>query len=116
MRYLAGLAFFAAGLIAGFILAAGWGRKALPDRRRLEIARPRPDAVPRPVSLSDLTAIRGIGQVYQNRLRDAGIATYRQLSEADPGELRQLLDLQSWQRADMKSWIRQAGDLADRGP
>jgi predicted flap endonuclease-1-like 5' DNA nuclease len=112
---LAGLVFFAAGLIAGFILATGWCRKALPALRRPEIARPRPDPVPSRVSPSDLTAIRGIGRVYQNRLRDAGIATYRQLSEADPGELRRLLDLQAWQRADLKSWIRQAGDLADRG-
>lgn len=115
MRYLAGLAFFATGLIVGFILATGWGKKALPLHRRPLTAQPRTDAALRSVPLSDLTAIRGIGQVYQSKLRDAGIVTYRQLAEADPGELRRLLGLQVWQRADVESWIHQAGDLMDRG-
>jgi predicted flap endonuclease-1-like 5' DNA nuclease len=115
MRYLAGLAFFATGLVVGFILATGWGKKALPVHRRLVPVRPRPDAALHSDSLSDLTAIRGIGQVYQSKLRDAGVTTYRQLAEADPGELRRLLDLQVWQRADVDSWIQQAGDLLYRG-
>ncbi len=63
----------------------------------------------------DLTVIKGIGPVYQWKLRDAGFNTYKQLSAADPDQLRRMLDVKTWQRVNVESWIQQARDWAGRG-
>lgn len=55
-----------------------------------------------------LVRIRGIGPVYQRKLREAGINSFAELAAADPGELRQALGIKSWQRVDIDSWVRQA--------
>ncbi len=60
----------------------------------------------------DLTVIKGIGPVYQWKLRDAGVDTYQQLAAADPAQLRRKLDIKEWQRTDIESWIEQARDWA----
>ncbi|GAB4527822.1 MAG: hypothetical protein Kow0063_03460 [Anaerolineae bacterium] len=62
----------------------------------------------------DLTVIKGIGPVYQWKLRDAGFNTYRQLAAADPAQLRRMLDIKNWQRVNVESWIEQARDWAQR--
>ncbi len=62
----------------------------------------------------DLTVIKGIGSVYQWKLRDAGVSTLKQLSTADPDQLRRMLDVKNWQRVDVESWIEQARDWAQR--
>lgn len=62
----------------------------------------------------DLTVIKGIGPVYQWKLRDMGVNTYRQLADADPAQLRRMLDIKDWQRVDIESWIEQARDWAQR--
>lgn len=62
----------------------------------------------------DLTVIKGIGAVYQWKLRDAGFNTYKQLSEADPDQMRRMLDIKNWQRVNVESWIEQARDWAQR--
>jgi predicted flap endonuclease-1-like 5' DNA nuclease len=62
----------------------------------------------------DLTVIKGIGPVYQWKLRDAGFSTLKQLSTADPDQLRRMLDVKNWQRVDVESWIEQARDWAQR--
>ena len=64
----------------------------------------------------DLTVIKGIGPVYQWRLRDAGVHTYKQLASADPDQLRRMLDVKNWQRVNVESWIEQARDWAQREP
>lgn len=64
----------------------------------------------------DLTVIKGIGPVYQWKLRDAGVNTYRQLAASDPGQLQRMLDVKEWQRANVESWIEQARDWAQREP
>jgi predicted flap endonuclease-1-like 5' DNA nuclease len=64
----------------------------------------------------DMTVVKGIGPVYQWKLRDAGVNTYEQLAAADPGQLRRMLDIKDWQRVDVESWIEQARDWAQRGP
>ncbi len=85
MRYLTGLAFFTAGLTLGFILATKRGEEARHIQEQLVATQDRLDATRnkhpsyRRVPLDDLTAIKGIGKVYQRKLRDAGITTYRQL-------------------------------------
>jgi predicted flap endonuclease-1-like 5' DNA nuclease len=62
----------------------------------------------------DLTVVKGIGPVYQWKLRDAGVNTYGQLAAADPDQLRRMLDIKEWQRADVESWVDQARDWAQR--
>lgn len=63
----------------------------------------------------DLTVIKGIGAVYQWKLRDAGFNTYKQLSEANPDQLRRMLDVKNWQRVNVEAWIDQARDWMQRG-
>ena len=62
----------------------------------------------------DLTVIKGIGPVYQWKLRDAGFNTYKQLAAADPDQLRRMLDVKNWQRVNVEAWIEQARDWAQR--
>jgi predicted flap endonuclease-1-like 5' DNA nuclease len=62
----------------------------------------------------DLTIIKGIGPVYQWKLRDAGFNTYKQLAHADPDQLRRMLDIKSWQRVNVEHWIEQARDWAQK--
>jgi len=63
----------------------------------------------------DLTRIKGIGPVYQWKLRDAGFNTYQQLAHADPNQLRRMLDIKNWQRVNVEHWIEQARDWAQKG-
>ena len=63
----------------------------------------------------DLTVIKGIGLVYQWKLRDIGVGSYQQLATADPEQLRRMLDIKNWQRVNIASWIEQARDWAQRG-
>jgi len=63
----------------------------------------------------DLTVIKGIGPVYQWKLRDAGFNTFKQLAEADPDQMRRMLDIKNWQRVNIEAWIAQARDWAQRG-
>jgi len=63
----------------------------------------------------DLTIIKGIGPVFQWKLRDAGFNTYKQLAHADPDQLRRMLDIKNWQRVNVEHWIDQARDWAQKG-
>ncbi len=60
----------------------------------------------------DLTAVKGIGRVYQTRLREAGVNTFAELGESTPERLRTLLQVKPWQKIDLQSWIEQAKALA----
>lgn len=60
----------------------------------------------------DLTAIKGIGRVYQARLRDAGVNTFAELAASTPERLRTLLQTRPWQKVNPESWIEQAKALA----
>lgn len=62
----------------------------------------------------DFTVVKGIGPVYQRKLRDMGINSFDQLIKADPDRLRRMLDVKSWQRVDIESWIEQARDWVHR--
>jgi predicted flap endonuclease-1-like 5' DNA nuclease len=59
----------------------------------------------------DLTAIKGIGRIYQWKLRDAGINTYKTLAASKPDRLREILQFKAWQKVDPASWIDQARAL-----
>jgi predicted flap endonuclease-1-like 5' DNA nuclease len=62
----------------------------------------------------DLTVVKGIGPVYQWKLRDAGVHTYKDLAESDAAQLQRMLDIKSWQRVNIQSWIAQARDWAEK--
>ncbi|MBE7552872.1 MAG: hypothetical protein HS126_17510 [Anaerolineales bacterium] len=64
----------------------------------------------------NLMVIKGIGPIFQWKLRDAGINTYKQLAAADPAQIRRLLSIKKWQRVNIESWVEQARDWAQRGP
>jgi predicted flap endonuclease-1-like 5' DNA nuclease len=62
----------------------------------------------------DLTVIKGIGKVYQQKLRDIGILTFKQLAESDPNRIRRMLDIKNWQATDVAAWVTQAVDWVQR--
>ncbi|HID61146.1 MAG TPA: hypothetical protein EYP49_00140 [Anaerolineae bacterium] len=63
----------------------------------------------------DLTAIKGIGRIYQWKLRDGGINSYAQLAQMTPERIREILDVPAWRKIEPDSWIEQARALARRG-
>jgi predicted flap endonuclease-1-like 5' DNA nuclease len=58
-----------------------------------------------------LEEITGIGPVFANRLRDAGIRTFHQLATLPPERIREIAQMQPWQ-GDVESWIEQARERA----
>jgi predicted flap endonuclease-1-like 5' DNA nuclease/nitrogen fixation-related uncharacterized protein len=60
----------------------------------------------------DLTIIRGIGPVFQKRLNELGIMTFRQLANTKPA----MLDAEGINGVgvDLESWIEQARELAEQ--
>ncbi len=64
-------------------------------------------------SPDDLTAIRGIGIVTQNRLNRAGIKSYGQLARATPEDVRKILGKLA-RGATVEDWIAQARNLASK--
>lgn len=72
--------------------------------------KPRPhyrSTPPPPGQPDDLTEVKGIGPVYAERLKQAGITTHRALSESDAATLAETIDVSTQTVA---AWIAQAGD------
>lgn len=59
----------------------------------------------------DLTVIKGIGQVYQEKLRQAGIRTYEQLASTTAKYLREVLEAKNGNKPDPQEWIDRARKL-----
>lgn len=55
-----------------------------------------------------LIDINGIGPVYQERLYDAGIVTFEQVSALTPDQLRAIIKPADWQAPDFLGWIAEA--------
>lgn len=72
------------------------------DTRRATI--PSPD---------DLTRIKGIGPVFQQKLYDAGIRTFDQLRTSSPEQLREIVGAAEWQNVEPRQWIDEAAALAE---
>ena len=70
-----------------------------------------PDAEAVADQSADLQVIKGIGKVYAQRLREAGIHSLPELIRATPEQLREVTGIQTWHRADPDSWISQARQL-----
>lgn len=60
----------------------------------------------------DLKAIRGIGEVFQDKLYDAGVTTYDALAALSADEVAAIIQAEDWQNYDYGDWIRQAAELA----
>lgn len=70
-------------------------------RRKAQAQANRPD---------NLTAVHGIGGLYERRLYQVGVFTWDQLSRMDPGSLQEIT--RALPGSNMRAWIEQAGDLA----
>lgn len=62
----------------------------------------------------ELADIKGIGRIYQWKLRDGGISTYQQLAATTPERIREIIAAPAWRKLDPESWIEQARVLAKR--
>ena len=59
----------------------------------------------------DFEKLEGIGEVYERRLYDAGICTFRALAEGSAERLQEICQAPDWRRPDYASWIAQAERL-----
>ena len=66
-----------------------------------------------PESFDNLTRIRGIGIVTQNRLSTAGIKSYDDLGHATPEKLQKILG-KPRAGANFEAWIAEARDLTEK--
>ncbi len=78
-----------------------------------------PEAVEEPVAEAsepdDLSKIEGIGPVYQQLLKDAGVGTFEAISKKTTAELEQIIkDAGKRRPASVDTWVEQA-ELAARG-
>lgn len=64
-------------------------------------------------TLDDLTVLKGIGPVVQEKLRSLGITTFRELATADPERLtEQLKGKQPISKATVRAWTEAAREQA----
>lgn len=59
-----------------------------------------------------LERIHGIGEVFANRLREAGVHTFAQLAELTPHQIHEIIRPESWQKIEPDEWIAEARELA----
>jgi predicted flap endonuclease-1-like 5' DNA nuclease len=59
----------------------------------------------------DFEKLEGIGEVYERRLYDAGICTFRALADVSAERLQEICQAPDWRRPDYASWIAQAERL-----
>ncbi len=60
----------------------------------------------------ELTHLKGIGPVFQRKLRDIGFSSFEQLATANPDQIRRMLGIKNWQKVDVEAWVQQAKDWA----
>jgi predicted flap endonuclease-1-like 5' DNA nuclease len=98
--------------------AAQQPRSVLRPERRPASGPPRlpaghPASRPPDTSPDDLTRIRGLVEVFAERLREAGIENYDQLAHATPDQIMAILKTPGHITPDVESWIRKARELVD---
>ena len=59
----------------------------------------------------DFEKLEGIGEVYERRLYDAGICTFRALAQVSAERLQEICQAPDWRRPDYAAWIAQAERL-----
>ncbi len=62
----------------------------------------------------DLKVIKGIGEVFEEKLFEAGITTYGALAGTSAEEIAAIIQPADWQNYDFYDWIRQASELAQK--
>ena len=65
-----------------------------------------------------LERIGGIGAVFARRLNEAGVSTFEQLTELSPDRIREILQVEEWQKIEPEKWIEEAralGGAEERG-
>lgn len=105
------LGFLLAAVVVGWYL---WQRQQQAPEKATPLPSPPPVRPPRPgpePDPDDLTDITGIGPVYAERLRAAGVRTFADLAALAPDAIRAKADLEAWQ-GDPEAWIEQARELA----
>lgn len=84
------------------------GQKTIADlRAKLESA-----MAQAPSEEDRLEQVKGIGAVFSNRLKAAGVKTFAQLAQLPPERVQEIINPEEWQKIDPASWIAQAGELA----
>ena len=61
----------------------------------------------------ELVRLKGIGSVFQRKLRDVGFNSFERLATADPDQIRGMLDIKSSPKVDVESWVQQAKDWVE---
>lgn len=120
---------FLVGVVVGWYLIQIWvnrrerltleqvkeGSLSVPERQPSP-AEPTASERPQPsesaLSPDDLTQIKGIGPVFQERLREAGITTYERLAATDPEQVREIIAAADWQKVEPERWVQEAAELA----
>ena len=59
-----------------------------------------------------LQKVNGIGNVYAQKLNDAGIYTFAQLAEQSAARLTEIIAPESWQAIETEAWIEEAASFA----
>ncbi len=62
-----------------------------------------------------LEQVNGIGMVYADRLRAAGIGALEDLANSSPDQLENILNIPKWRKIDYEGWIEQAKQLSQSG-
>lgn len=61
----------------------------------------------------DLSDIKGIGDVYAQKLEDAGFHTFRHLADSNQTDLKEVLHIPDWRTPDLQGWINQAREFSE---
>lgn len=70
------------------------------------------ETVPPAIREDNLKRISGIGPVYEQRLKEAGVRTFADLARQSPERVGDIVGLKAWQAAAPAEWIAAAADLA----
>jgi predicted flap endonuclease-1-like 5' DNA nuclease len=90
----------------------GWITEATLRASGRRVTRERPVATHVVSCPQDLSAVDGIGTVYEDRLYDAGIGSYWELAETPAADLATILAIQSYQDVDLAAIKASAMQLA----
>jgi len=59
-----------------------------------------------------LERISGIGKVFKERFNEADIYTFAELASLTPERIREITQVEEWQKIEPEDWIAQAAELA----
>jgi len=101
-------------LLAILLLAATWWAFRHETREKASVEPKERARHDEKVSADDLTKIEGIGPKVAKVLDQAGITTFDALAQADPSDVKKVLNNAGLQMMNPEGWIEQA-DLAAKG-